>query len=1431
MPTLRSCLKKIKAAGFDTDSIDTKAMVAAGEENMFEYIDSVVDPLNIEHSDLNAARNRLMAKAAQASPEVAAAVQEHHDDETALNAPERQGPRQPTPGLKSGIAAQNVAGLPKKARAQKPKSPENLEAAIESKKVTATEELTKAVAKTLKVLRRAQRDNKEYHELSPTYAVRKAKEAGKMEEIRAQFPEETSDIAAMKKFQAIARNQVAQEAKSDESPVFSKRQEKQLGAFNKEIIAQRSDEVVDDGARSEVDPRDLEGVTEVEPNSVEVKIEPHSTAAGSRKEVNGVVGIARRLKAFFPGSTFHREPAGNGLSTYVIQQEEAQPGQYDGSPQEMAAALVKAMVDGVRDPKNKIVLVDKNGKRVPFNAIGITKIGAVVDQATNDAKLDNVTKSGRQFNAGLAWLIDQGNFVPEEALDSKTVIDTRGTTIARAAKWIGFRQEGAAKAVERKAAERGVTKQELEVDPADIVQEAGQETDVNNESFEEQQIQIERSAGRVKTAPEVVGASIRPKETNPSNEEAKKIFTASIQRKALGNIPQNFVGLINKLFAQLGIKTKVIVVDRKGAKLLLKEPGLPVQWKTNLEAVLADKPAGRLMLSDSNNANERFAMVYVDTTQSAAKQQGALVHELGHIVQLAKLDQMPANIKEEMVKAYEGTKSQEEFEEWFADQLLPWVNSNKVAKGTLEKFFKDLARTLKKLYAKFTGVDKTYEQFMDTLVAAEQLKRGIQKPASGKYRKDWIDDMASSVDSPFLGQPERPFYNLGGPGTGGFNAGQTTNANKVLDWGKDAVQTARETAGEIITPVHQVVLQTSDAYLRNNGLAWLADHFHKQPNVGTESPGPSIEQEIRIEVGQFEPQMDKVMALIPKSKGFKGFVDKSSPVYTQAVSDLITETANPSPLAAQLRAYFVEMEKYLQDNGVILKKRKNYFPMILDTVTWNANHDKVVTIAMTKLGKTRAEAEDLFTAVSQDPNSAFDLQGMYDPRTAGSFGHAKSRAFGPKEHEAFIDFIDTDLVSVVKNYTHSAVKHVIVQQHFGKPGTQQGQSDPLINLKTQLTKALIAGEITKDVYDRTWNVIIPGVFGQLGSQMNPSLRKMQSGLVFFQNVRLLGTAVLSSLVDPVHVMYRSGTLRGQWAAIKKAIADMRSEEQQAFYRTIGIIRDDLTESITNDPVHTQFYAPGIRRLNELFFRANGMHTLTNFSRIYSYSAGKQFILEMANTNNTKRLKEMGLTRQQVFAWNKNGQGNNLESADPNDRAVLYALHQFVDESILRPSASMRPPWMSDQRWLLVANLKSFIFTYHETILRRVWSQVRAGEFKNPEVLLPFIAFGAIALATSMLGYETRRQIMNAGDIPPYARADAMDYLWEGAQRTGALGTMQFLVDSIEAENRGKMALMSLLGPTASQFEMLMTKDLSYSLPRSLPLFAQSPSLREWARDF
>ena len=162
---------------------------------------------------------------------------------------------------------------------------------------------------------------------------------------------------------------------------------------------------------------------------------------------------------------------------------------------------------------------------------------------------------------------------------------------------------------------------------------------------------------------------------------------------------------------------------------------------------------------------------------------------------------------------------------------------------------------------------------------------------------------------------------------------------------------------------------------------------------------------------------------------------------------------------------------------------------------------------------------------------------------------------------------------------------------------------------------------------------------------------------------------------------------------------------------------------------------------------------------------------------------------------------------------------------------MRPVIFSDQRFAVFGHLKSFIFTYHETILRRIWSQLKeAKDIKDPAKLIPVVSYFATAVTLAMVGYELRQMAKSIGDDEePYTK-EGFEYFFELVQRAGMLGTMQFMVDAYEAEGRGNLALLSLMGPTVSNLEMMFSKDFSYTISRTLPPFTYNTAMRSWLQD-
>jgi hypothetical protein len=132
----------------------------------------------------------------------------------------------------------------------------------------------------------------------------------------------------------------------------------------------------------------------------------------------------------------------------------------------------------------------------------------------------------------------------------------------------------------------------------------------------------------------------------------------------------------------------------------------------------------------------------------------------------------------------------------------------------------------------------------------------------------------------------------------------------------------------------------------------------------------------------------------------------------------------------------------------------------------------------------------------------------------------------------------------------------------------------------------------------------------------------------------------------------------------------------------------------------------------------------------------------------------------------------------------------VDESILRPNAAQRPIWASDPNYALIFHLKSFMFSFHDRILRRAW---RESEMGNIAPLLLLSAF-----IPAMLFADILRDMIRFGldGNPRKAHWGLEDHLWSATQRSGLNGIGQLLIDAKEDVQFGGLGYESFVGPTA-----------------------------------
>ena len=158
------------------------------------------------------------------------------------------------------------------------------------------------------------------------------------------------------------------------------------------------------------------------------------------------------------------------------------------------------------------------------------------------------------------------------------------------------------------------------------------------------------------------------------------------------------------------------------------------------------------------------------------------------------------------------------------------------------------------------------------------------------------------------------------------------------------------------------------------------------------------------------------------------------------------------------------------------------------------------------------------------------------------------------------------------------------------------------------------------------------------------------------------------------------------------------------------------------------------------------------------------------------------------------EGVGMPKAEAAERAARLraAVNMWVDGAILRPDAADRPIWFNDPHWALVSHLKTFAYSFHETILKRIAHEAREGNYRALGVALAYVP---VTLAADFV----RSLVQGGGEVPEWKKDWGLgDYLWSSVQRAGLFGVGQFAIDGAAGLGEGDMRLGGLAGPTLEQ---------------------------------
>ncbi|NIT14184.1 MAG: hypothetical protein GTN99_08100 [Candidatus Dadabacteria bacterium] len=682
---------------------------------------------------------------------------------------------------------------------------------------------------------------------------------------------------------------------------------------------------------------------------------------------------------------------------------------------------------------------------------------------------------------------------------------------------------------------------------------------------------------------------------------------------------------------------------------------------------------------------------------------------------------------------------------------------------------------------------------------------------------------------------------------------------KITDKGRiTRVAVAVKKVFDLVTELFDKYINTADGFMHSTGnpyLIELANMFSHRTSVG-EREGRTYLDAKKDFVARFRNKWHNTYGNATREERAEALEILQNP-------EKYASLRNEKVKKFVQRTWFLMREIYNYQRGAgvgIHDRGKQYFPWVFDPRYLHEHKDDFISLLNRKeyaadiseiqrqinenitdkkqLIDKREVIERIWHQVSQAGGIADLDPTAFSETTLTPYAPSlKARSLGflydngtPESREILSRFFDKNIDHTVMEYINQSVKHAEFTRKFGKNGRRikqlmqkaraYGATDDEINMAGQYAQALMG------TYGGKTNASLYRVFGMEAPQgeiVSPFVQKTTGLLITIQNMALLGLATFTSLVDPVGIAVRSGSMNIAWKSARaggreivnkiKRIKD--PEERETRLRQLAESLGAIESKLTNEALEWEYGATWmgarLRFINETYFKAIGLSQWTAFTRMMALQGAQEFIkVHMNRRNMTSRryIEELGLRPDDVIVdaqgevliytyeerLNRIYKGQKLSENDiQRDDRIRNALNRFVDDAILRPNAALRPIWASDPHYALVFHLKSFMYSFHDRILRRAVNELNEGEMMPILMLTMFIP-------AMMFADMIRDMIKEAlGANLSYKSNWSMGQrVSSAAQRSGVTGLSQLLIDSQRDIQYGGLGFESLAGPSFEQ---------------------------------
>lgn len=580
----------------------------------------------------------------------------------------------------------------------------------------------------------------------------------------------------------------------------------------------------------------------------------------------------------------------------------------------------------------------------------------------------------------------------------------------------------------------------------------------------------------------------------------------------------------------------------------------------------------------------------------------------------------------------------------------------------------------------------------------------------------------------------------------------------------------------------------------HNSLDKLADLFHKEPDRESGSLG-FIQQRSMVngmELNRFQDALGPNVTHVDVTKALRNL---------QSMKDIV-----PGSLEERVRGQLDRLFGYMDRAGVKMQAKdgkfapisnfyaKDYFPRVWDRRFIDTNRNELRDLFVSEGKMKTSEANSIIDGLV----SGDGLVDLAENEHHIGFTPAnqalmrRTLDFIDKSNaDKFAKFQSQDMNEIMSKYIYQATHRGEYARAFGNDGEV---------IKAAFKQAADEGMSAADIAKAQKAVM--ALEGTLGHDFNPQLRKLFTGLTAYENVVLLPFALLSSLSDAAGISLRSNEFGDQFKALQRGftgITKQLTRQGEAGDSTLETAKKfGIVDSLNMLENYGSFYnssfmSPTLRRINDKFFRWNGMEMWNKQMRLSGFESAQRFVLR--NLGDRRYMDELGLKQADIPHLKANADGGiDFDSLPPPTLARIQgAMYRFVDGAVLRPNAAQRPVWASDPAFMLIAHLKQFAFSFHNTFLKRYGNELGHGNPRAIPLFLSFLPFGIFSGAV-------RRSLAGQGAFASMTLPSIID---DGMMRSGMYGSGMFLDDAIGDVHRGRLPGTSFLGPTAEHAQKVL----------------------------